>query len=355
VKTGSDSLSQPGLSAHCFLKNEAIFIQDFEKEFSQYLQEYPQYPDRPTNQSLIYLPLRAKDQTIGVITAQHPNKKAFERRSLDILDALGAYVAIALENSTAYNTIKEKNSQITDSIRYAQTIQRGVLRDPHELNNYFKDSFIFYKPKDVVSGDFYWFKRKEGRVYVAVADCTGHGVPGAFMSLIGLSMLENIINTTSSPSLILEHLHESVVKTLRQAEEGGANNDGMDISVCVFEEGRMIFAGAKRPVVLLSGGRAQIIKGSARGIGGWSMRDTAFEENEVPLAPGDTVYLFSDGYTDQCNGPRIKFGTARLLELLGRMGTTPLHEQPQVLERVLQQYQEHTAQRDDITVLGIRV
>ena len=168
--------------------------------------------------------------------------------------------------------IKEKNKKISDSINYAQRIQTSILPDTNFIQRHFPRSFIFYRPKDVVSGDFPWFVKKDETFYVAAVDCTGHGVPGALLSFIGYFLLNNIVNIDNGfdAANILEHLHQGVRTTLKQNDEGNNGRDGMDLALCkIDKENKIIqFAGAHNPLYLLRKGELIEYKGSRKGIGG---------------------------------------------------------------------------------------
>ena len=191
----ADDLSNPNqLSVHCFTRQERIFA-NHPQEYMDYLPSFEWAEHGELPKSIIYLPLNIDDRRLGVITVQSFKEEAYTSSDIAFLEALGAYICIALDNSKAYEVIKDKNKAITDSLRYAKTIQDAVLPNQDRLSTLFSDYFIVYKPKDIVSGDFYWVAHAEdGRVFLAVADCTGHGVPGAFMSMIGTELLNEIFN-----------------------------------------------------------------------------------------------------------------------------------------------------------------
>ena len=171
--------------------------------------------------------------------------------------SLASYTTIALDNTKAYELIEQKNNKITDSIRYAKTIQEAILPTQEHLSNLLGNFFLVFMPKDIVSGDFYWIDKKDEYIFLAVADCTGHGVPGAFMSLVGNNMLNEIVREEQEyePERILKRLNERIRLALRQEED--ANRDGMDIGICRFKQlpngkTEMAFAGAKRPLYVVT-------------------------------------------------------------------------------------------------------
>ncbi len=262
--------------------------------------------------------------------------------------------------------IHEVNKYIKTSIKYAKEIQEIILPFESEINQHF-ENFIIFKPKDVVSGDFYWYHEiNTGNKYsslIAVVDCTGHGIPGAFMSILGYNILNHIIidKKIYEPSIILEELDKEIIKSLKQ--EQTKNIDGMDIILCklqkVNEKLNVSFAAAKRTLFLYNSQTQQIekIKGTRRSIGGQLkvIKVENFETIKVKTNKNDIIYLFSDGYIDQCNIERKRFGTKKLTELLTKNATKPMQEQHKNIEKALNDYQQTTSQRDDITFVGIKI
>ncbi|WP_291728560.1 SpoIIE family protein phosphatase [Bernardetia sp.] len=317
-------------------------------------------------QSFVYLPLLVEQKPVGVITVQSLEKNAYGEKELTVLRTLAAYTSIALDNVSAYKMIEDKNRNITDSIRYANTIQGAVLPHQNEFDKQFNEYFILYNPKDIVSGDFYWLVEKEDITYLATIDCTGHGVPGAFMSMIGYSILMEIINEIPkiTPASILEELDKRLVKALHQNQE--SNNDGMDVCLCAFHKEteardsvRVEFAGAKRALYYTIPNaekqELETLKGTRRSIGGKQKVEKAFENNEINV-PKDTVfYLTTDGYVDQNSPSGEKIGTLKFLDILKDISDKPLVEQYLQLVSYLDNFQQTTEQRDDITIIGVKV
>ncbi len=262
-----------------------------------------------------------------------------------------------------YQELEEKNTALTDSIRYAETIQAAILPTPKQLNALFQEHMVIYLPKDVVSGDFYWLSHFEKTSVLAVVDCTGHGVPGAFMSMIGASLLNQIINEKkiTDPAMVLEMMNKGVRKSLRQNDS--SNSDGMDILLTVIEElpnGKSFnvkFSGAKTSLYYYTNGSLQELKGDRKGIGGliYSNTDKKFTTQEVELQKGDTLFLTTDGFIDAANQERKRFGSAKLKELLQAHGELSLANVRNVLIDALHEHQLDTPQRDDISLLGIRM
>lgn len=259
--------------------------------------------------------------------------------------------------------LEEKNKHITDSIRYAKDIQVAVLPEKKRFKEVFSDSFVLYHPKDIVSGDFFWFTEVAGKVVVAVVDCTGHGVPGAFMSMIGNILLNEIVslNKNTSPASILEELHVGVRNALRQDQE--MNDDGMDAGICVVEYNadkqgaKVTFAGAKVPMIYMEEGQMHRVRGTNRGIGGMYDRktDREFKENSFEFQRGTQIFISTDGYADQGNSKNERFGTLRMMELIKEISVKPMQEQKIILRERMQAFMDGAPQRDDITVFGITV
>lgn len=266
--------------------------------------------------------------------------------------------------------LQRQNEDIRGSIRYALTIQEAILPMKDVMDKIF-DSFIIYKPKDIVSGDFYWFSDYYNKqinahiAFMAVVDCTGHGVPGAFMSLIGNRLLNEIVNEQKvlEPAQVLELLSTKIVTALKQNTSD--NNDGMDVCLCSLvklDNGktRVHFAGAKRPLYHWNKQNAEInvIKGTSRTIGGIRNRKSnefPFVNNELILEAGDMIYLSTDGITDQNNSDRKRLGTDRLLDTLRKMAPLSVAEQETILTETLSQFQGTEQQRDDITFMGVKI
>ncbi len=260
-----------------------------------------------------------------------------------------------------YKKIATKNKAITDSIVYAERIQQAILPSNAEFNEVFDDFFVIYRPKDIVSGDFYWFSQVDHYCYVAVVDCTGHGVPGAFMSLIGHSMLDEIISRQRilETNQALSQLHQEVRKSLKQ--EDGSNTDGMDLALCRFENAgngtiKVQFSGAKSSLYYIQNQELFLLKGDRLGIGGYQKEAVKnFTSQEVFLNPQDTLYLTTDGYIDMPNRKRKRFGDKRLKQLMIEHHSQNFVKQKELFENALKDFSENTPPRDDITLMGIKL
>lgn len=260
----------------------------------------------------------------------------------------------------AFDQIETKNKDITDSIRYAKRIQQAILPDDSTLQQAFPDSFVFYRPKDIVSGDFYWHHNTNDVQLVAVADCTGHGVPGAFMSVLGASQLTSVIAEQGefSPSRILNQIDEGIRQQLHQ-DGIAATHDSMDIALCAYNrsKGELTFCGANRPIIVYrNSGRIDIFRPSKHSVGGDSELAKEFKEQTILLNKGDSFYLFTDGFADQFGGPKgKKFKSSRFREVLLQIATQEIKAQKRELELVFDSWKGHFEQVDDICVIGIRV
>jgi serine phosphatase RsbU (regulator of sigma subunit) len=265
------------------------------------------------------------------------------------------------ELSRAYEEIEIKNKDITDSINYSKRIQDASL-PPRELKfKLFPDAFVMFKPKDIVSGDFYWYAEKDGKRLIAACDCTGHGVPGALMSMIGNNILNQIVyeKGITSAGTILDMLHEEIRKALKQNEHP-ENRDGMDLALVVFKsETDIQFAGAQRPLWIIrqKNGELEEIKGNKFSIGGVQTDDRRkFDTRDIRLQKNDCIYIFSDGIVDQFGGEHgKKFMTRNFKTLLTNIYEEPMAVQETIVETTLEKWKTGREQVDDILVIGIKI
>jgi ligand-binding sensor domain-containing protein/serine phosphatase RsbU (regulator of sigma subunit) len=257
--------------------------------------------------------------------------------------------------------IELQNIEITDSINYAKRIQSSILPDVNKLRDSFHDAFIIFHPRDIVSGDFYWFDRiDENRFVIVCADSTGHGVPGAFMSMIGSTLLQDIVTRKgiTKPSEVLTLLDKQIFSTLNQNIDIGVSNDGMDMVVCEFNvKTRYIrFASAMRPVIIVIDGESFYIRGNRCSVGGESVIEKFFDDQEYYLSKDDTIYLFSDGLPDQFGGPDgKKMKIARLKKLIEEVSKLPMTEQKDIISNFFFDWKGDYEQVDDILLMGIKV
>lgn len=279
--------------------------------------------------------------------------------------ALISFNQLVLAQSSALEStmeeISEKNRQVQDSIRYAERIQHSMIFNQEQELPAYLDYFTIYRPRDIVSGDFYWISEVDDVLFVAVADCTGHGVPGAFMSLIGHGHLSSLaqVERIKDPAELLRQLHLRIRRSLHQERISDVAYDGMEIGLCAVDRSKrkLHFAGAKRPLVVLrDDGTLDMCKGDRAPIGGRQReRDRVFTRLGLALEEGVTYYLFSDGWTDQCDPQQRKFGTKRLREMLSHVAPLDLPAQRKFLESALDLFQKSAAQRDDIALLAFRI
>ncbi|MCB0495890.1 MAG: SpoIIE family protein phosphatase [Cyclobacteriaceae bacterium] len=266
----------------------------------------------------------------------------------------------ALDELTETKKIVDaQHKSITDSINYAKRIQHAIIPSKNEILTHFKDAFVYFKAKDVVSGDFPWMYRKDKYVYIAAVDCTGHGVPGAMMSLIGNLLLKDIVGKKDiDPAALLYDLHWGVVKTLKQDEEGNKTADGMDVALCRidFESNEIQYAGAHRPLYHVRNGELEQYKGDKYPIGGnqYEGKNT-FTNHSLSYLENDLIYFFSDGFTDQFGGPdQLKFGPKRTRDLLLEHAHLPMSDQHDKVKSAFEEWQGNHTQIDDVLMIGIK-
>jgi PAS domain S-box-containing protein len=255
--------------------------------------------------------------------------------------------------------IQAKNKKITESINYAKRIQTAILPNTRVINRALPDSFILYKPRDVVSGDFPWYMQVKDDIYIAAVDCTGHGVPGALLSLIGYFLLNDIVRSrkVTDPGIILDLLDEGVTKTLRQ-DEDASTKDGMDIALCKINmnTSEVEYAGAHRPLYIMKGGVMEEVKGNKFPIGGGIFKNqTNFTNTKIKLEKGDSIYFSSDGFPDQFGGPEgRKFGPKKTREIIERVHTLSMREASAVFDAEWEAWRGDTRQTDDVLLIGIK-
>jgi serine phosphatase RsbU (regulator of sigma subunit) len=255
--------------------------------------------------------------------------------------------------------IFQQKQEITDSIHYASRIQTAIL-PPEDFLDKLNDHFILYKPRDIVSGDYYWMTQKNNKTIVVAADCTGHGVPGAFMSMLGISFLNEIVNKGDStlPNVILNNLRDNVVNSLHQTGQEGEQQDGMDLALCVIDNDKtkLWYAGAYNPLYLVRDNELTEIKPDKMPIGIHKEKSDSFTNNEIPIRVGDVFYMFSDGYVDQFGGPKAKkFMTKNFKDLLISIHHKSMKEQREILDDTIEEWKGEVEQIDDILVMGLRI
>jgi serine phosphatase RsbU (regulator of sigma subunit) len=257
--------------------------------------------------------------------------------------------------------IEEQKKHIMDSIYYARRIQNAILPSFSMIETHLKNYFILYLPKDIVSGDFYWVNEADGLFMVSAVDCTGHGVPGAFMSIVGFNQLNYAVNVKKARTAggILDELNTGVISTLNEGKSDASIKDGMDMALCIFDfiAKRVEFAGANNPLVLIRDNKIIKYKGDRFPIGAFEgSKPQSFKNNEIDLLEGDCLYLSSDGYSDQFGGPdNKKFMQKRFEDLLLEIHSQPMDVQKEELHKKLYEWMGINDQVDDILVIGIKV
>lgn len=259
--------------------------------------------------------------------------------------------------------IEQKNKDITDSINYARRIQSAILADEQSFQAIFSNSFVLFHPKDIVSGDFYWISKKKDNILFTAGDCTGHGVPGAFMSLIGISRFNEVVNEKNiiEPKEILHEVRNGIITALKQRDEFAEQKDGMDAAFCCYNQKTRIlkFAGANNPLWLIRAANKveiEVLRATKQPIGIYGLDDSPFIQYETQLETGDTFYVFSDGYADQFGGPDgKKFMSSRFKNLLLSIQHLSMEEQKQKLFDAFHEWKGQAEQLDDILVIGIRI
>ncbi|HTL83437.1 MAG TPA: tetratricopeptide repeat protein [Bacteroidia bacterium] len=261
----------------------------------------------------------------------------------------------------AYSIIETKNHEITDSINYAQRIQRAILPELSEIQNTFPESFIFYQPKDIVGGDFYYFRKTPEAVFIAAADSTGHGVPGAFMSLIGSKELSLANLREQSPGKILGQLNVNLKNTLKQ-NNLDATKDGMDIALVKVMHDQIIYSGANRPLWIIrkNSETTEEIKATKTAIAGFTPNEQIFDEHVIPVQKGDQFYIFTDGYSDQFGRSSAmqeqkKLTTKKFRELLLQIRHESMNQQEERLRKFILEWRGESEQLDDILIIGVRL
>ncbi|NOY37549.1 MAG: SpoIIE family protein phosphatase [Chlorobi bacterium] len=250
------------------------------------------------------------------------------------------------------------HKNLTDSIRYAQKIQQALLPSDYYFQRLLPESFILFLPKDMVSGDFYWITGREGRIFFTVADCTGHGVPGAFMSMIGFEILDKIINDqkVDKPAEILNILNQGIAATFSRGEENILLKDGMDLAFCALDrENRLLeFAGAFNPLYLIRDNNLIEYKADRFSVGLGEEENQRFTNHKLSLISGDKIYMFSDGYADQFGGPQgKKFMYRRFRHLLLSIHHLPLDQQKTIIYDTFLAWKGDLEQVDDILIIGV--
>jgi len=267
------------------------------------------------------------------------------------------------ERSMTQEMLENTYNELKSSIQYARNLQMSLLPPMSILDSIVKENFIYFKPRDIVSGDFYWFNNIGKYSVIAVADCTGHGIPGAFMSILGISNLNKVIkesqlsNAPYTPAEVLEHLKKEIVASISKTFDNDDRKDGMDLSLCIVdnEYQKLVFSGAYSNLWYIRGGQMQVIKGDNMPIGKHIRSNMHFTNHSLELEEGDIVYMCTDGYKDQFGGERGKrFQSKQLRQLFLDNRHKPLSEMPKLLHQTLVKWKGSYDQVDDILILGMK-
>ncbi len=299
--------------------------------------------------------LRKQKEDISQVNEELQSSEEELRQNMEELQAIHE----ALEYQR--NEIEREHNKTKKSIKYAERIQKAILPDQSLFQEIFPESFLIFKPKDIVSGDFYWCIEEDDFKMAAVIDCTGHGVPGAFMSMIGNNLLNEAVtkHAITSPAEILQYLHNGIRDRLSQ--DSGKNADGMDLGLCKIEymkngEAKLTYAGAKHKLYIMSDDKMIELKGCRKSIGGkYAKNDLVFENHETRLKQGDIVYLTTDGFIDQASPERLSFSTSKLKTLISDNFIHDMEDQKEMFEWALEDHQKTADQRDDITLMGLKI
>lgn len=308
-----------------------------------------------------YKPL-SKDDTLGHALLKMRDDLAENERSLErkVMERTEEVVRQKSEIENKNEELEILYKQVTDSIHYAKRIQEAILPPDTIINKILPNSFVLFKPKDIVSGDFYWIERKNNLTYFAAVDCTGHGVPGAFMSLVGHNILKDIISNTNiiKPAEILNKLREGVINTLHVSNKGTQSKDGMDITLCCinYDTLELQYAAAYNPLYIVRNGELIQHDANKFPIGAFIGEKEDFANKTIQLQKNDQLYLFSDGYADQFGGPKgKKFMVGSFRKLLTQVSAMPIKEQFEHLDKTLSSWQGDLEQVDDVLVIGVKV
>jgi len=336
---------------------------------------------------VIALPLIYQGRLIGLLYLKHTSQPiSLLPSEIEFLKLFTAPAAIALQNAQLYNhmetlvqkrteevfhqkealekqaqLLQQQNEDIMASLRYAQRVQRAIFPPWNEIFQFFPDSFLFYQPREIVGGDFYWFAHRLSKVIVAAGDCTGHGIPGAFMTIIANTLLKQIVELEGvfKPSEILYLLNLRMRAALHHEDAQYQRfQEGMEIGLIQVDikRHRLLFAGARRPLFWVHAGKGQEISGDRITIGSpWEGEAPEFTLHTLEVSPGDMVYLFSDGYSDQLSPDNKRYQHRRLLELLESIAPHPAHQQRLLIEAELARWMGTTRQTDDILIIGLRI
>lgn len=307
-----------------------------------------------------YQPL-SKNDSLGKALIKMRDDLAESERELEqkVTERTAELVKKGTEIKLQNEKISTLYAEVTDSIKYAKGIQEAILPPNEFINKVLPNSFILYKPKDIVSGDFYWVEEKDNKVYFAAVDCTGHGVPGAFMSILGYNVLNEALRKNNAPSAILDDLNKGISDTLSNNSIGTTTKDGMDLALCCYdkEKKQLQYAGAFNPLYILRNKKVQQVKADKFAIGTYSEDPSKkYTNHTLQLQENDQVYIFSDGYADQFGGPHgRKFMYRRFRDTLLKLEGKEINSQKEYLNKTIKDWKGSLQQIDDILVMGMHI
>jgi serine phosphatase RsbU (regulator of sigma subunit)/CheY-like chemotaxis protein len=367
------------LIAHIFKTREAVIL---EKAFRNPLVKDCDYIVQNKIKSIFAAPLLKQKQVIGALLLYDKKPIAIKPTRLHFLSVLLKQAAVSIDNALLYanlenrvqqrtqeiesqkQIIEEKNRDVMDSLLYARRIQTALLPDIHLLKTYFPESFVFYQPKDIVSGDFYWFTKVERYFFLAAVDCTGHGVPGAFMSVLGATQLNEIVNLEKilDTAKILQELNRRLMLHLSGKDSQSPLQDGMELAICRIdlEEKKLQYSGANRPMVLIRNSEVEELAPDKTpigfSIGKNNTEAQVFTIIEKQLQKGDVLYIFTDGFTDQFGGEKgKKLNKRSFIEILAALHLENTEDQAASLNALINDWKQDRVQTDDILVIGITI
>jgi serine phosphatase RsbU (regulator of sigma subunit) len=370
-----EDISQSIVSYVC-RTNETVVINDAGNE-ERFVDDDHLLIHRP--KSIFCMPLINQNKLSGILYLENNLATgAFTPERVEILEMLTGEIVISIENAKLYKILEESNQslemkvaertkeietqtrEIKNNILYASKIQRALMPPQEDVEKLLPSFFILNRPRDVVSGDYYWVAQKDGKVIIALADCTGHGVSGAFMSILGLALLNEIVNKTAiiRTNEVLNQLRGLIIKLLHQTGKPNEARDGMEMALCMidFDKMKLQYSGAFRPLYIIKNKKLIEIKGDFMPLGISHDDDSSFTNNEILIEKNDIIYIFSDGYVDQIGGPERKtLKSKNFKSLLMNIHQKPPEEQKKVLENYFEEWRGNLEQIDDILIVGIRI
>ena len=363
-------------------KKELILLDDISQS-TQFGKD--PYIQEKGSKSVFVIPIKKREEILAILYLENDlSTKIFHKKGYRLINALVTQLAISMENTMLYENLESKvevrnkelekayeetilMKEITQSIKYAKRIQEAVLGNPQKLTSNFKQGFVLFEPRDIVSGDFFWYSsvlvqvdgKQQTRKILIAADCTGHGIPGAFMTMMGHALLNEIIieRKITEPDLILQELDQKVIATLQKQDGGEETNDGMDISVLVLDETKAYFSGAKSPLWYVFDGIIREIKGSIYPVGSSQYHSPkVFTSHSIDLHKDMIIYMFSDGFQDQFGGERDKkYLRSHFRHFLFSISSHSLDKQKEILFQEFTAWKGNNPQTDDILVIGLKI